>query len=254
MGPFGAINPHALARLIVIVMAISAAGYVAMRWLGTRYGLPLAGFASGFISSTATIHSMGRRAAGNKKIMAAAVAGAALSSFATIIQMSVVIVLVQPALLMAMAIPLALAGVTAALYGVLFLIRSAKERGQSSARETGRAFDLKTAVGFALLLGLVLMLSAGLNAFLGNAGMLVGAAVSGFADAHATAASAASLLAAGKIAIDQAIFPILLGLTTNTVTKAIVAFSSGGKAYALQIIPGLIAMILVVWLGAWFIR
>jgi len=46
----------------------------------------------------------------------------------------------------------------------------------------------------------------------------------------------------------------LLGLTTNTVTKAIVAFSSGGKAYALQIVPGLIAMILVVWLGAWFFR
>jgi len=166
--------------------------------------------------------------------------------------MSVVIALVQPALLIAMAIPLALAGVTAALYGALFLIRSAKERGQRSAGETGRAFDLKTAVGFALLLGLVLMLSAGLNAFLGNAGLLVGAAVSGFADAHATAASAASLFAAGKIAIDQAIFPILLGLTTNTVTKAIVAFSSGGKAYALQIVPGLIAMILVVWLGTWF--
>ena len=254
MGPFDAINPHALARLIVIVMAISAAGYVAMRWLGTQYGLPLAGFASGFVSSTATIHSMGRRAAGNKQIMAAAVAGAALSSLATIIQMSVVIALVQPALLIAMAIPLALAGVTAALYGALFLIRSAKERGQRSAGETGRAFDLKTAVGFALLLGLVLMLSAGLNAFLGNAGLLVGAAVSGFADAHATAASAASLFAAGKIAIDQAIFPILLGLTTNTVTKAIVAFSSGGKAYALQIVPGLIAMILVVWLGAWFFR
>jgi uncharacterized membrane protein (DUF4010 family) len=47
MGPLDALNPHALVRLIVLVMAISALGYVAMRTLGTRYGLPLAGFASG---------------------------------------------------------------------------------------------------------------------------------------------------------------------------------------------------------------
>jgi len=55
MGPFDALNPRAIARLIVLVMAISAIGYVAMRSLGPRYGLPLAGFASGFVSSTATI-------------------------------------------------------------------------------------------------------------------------------------------------------------------------------------------------------
>lgn len=62
MGPFDALNPRAIARLIVLVMAISALGYVAMRALGSRYGLPLAGFASGFVSSTATIYSMGERA------------------------------------------------------------------------------------------------------------------------------------------------------------------------------------------------
>lgn len=62
MGPFDALNPRAIARLIVLVMAISALGYVAMRALGPRYGLPLAGFSSGFVSSTATIYSMGERA------------------------------------------------------------------------------------------------------------------------------------------------------------------------------------------------
>jgi uncharacterized membrane protein (DUF4010 family) len=42
-------------------MAVSALGYVALRVVGARHGLPLAGFLSGFISSTATIHAMGRR-------------------------------------------------------------------------------------------------------------------------------------------------------------------------------------------------
>jgi uncharacterized membrane protein (DUF4010 family) len=254
MGPFGALNPRALATLILAVMGIGAAGYVGMRWLGPKYGLPLAGFASGFVSSAATIHAMGARARLDASLMAPAVAGAVLSSIATIIQMSVVIALVQPALLLAMAWPLALGGAAASLYGLVFFMRSIRDTRQHEAMEAGRAFDLKTSIGFTALLGVVMTASAGLNAWLGDAGILLGAAVAGFADAHATAASAASLMAAGKIQASQAIVPILLGLSTNTVTKAIVAFNAGGVAYASKIVPGLVLMVSAIWLGFWLAR
>lgn len=254
MGPFGALNPRALTTLILAVMGISAAGYVGMRWLGPKYGLPLAGFASGFVSSAATIHAMGGRARLDASLMAPAVAGAVLSSIATIIQMSLVIALVQPALLLAMAWPLALGGAAASLYGLVFFMRSIRDTRQHEAMEAGRAFDLRTSIGFTVLLGAVMTASAGLNAWLGDAGILLGAAVSGFADAHATAASAASLMAAGKIQASQAIIPILLGLTTNTVTKAIVAFNAGGLAYASKIVPGLVLMVSATWLGFWLAR
>ncbi len=251
MGPFGAINPHSAVLLIVIIMAISAGGYVAMRWMGPKYGLPLAGFASGFISSTATIYSMGQRASASATSRSAAVAGAVLSSLATIIQMSLIIELVQPALLVAMAPPMAMGGAVALVYGLIYLVKALDDGDRSAFDERGRAFDLKTSVGFAVLLSVVLVVSAGLNSLFGSAGMVVGAAISGFADAHATAASAASLLAAEKIEVEQAIIPIVVGLTTNTITKAIVAFNSGGKAYAFQVVPGLVAMMAAVWVGAW---
>ncbi len=254
MGPFGALNPRALTTLILAVMAISAAGYVGMRWLGPKHGLPLAGFASGFVSSAATIHAMGRRARQDASLMAPAVAGAVLSSIATIIQMSLVIALVQPALLLAMAWSLAMGGVAASLYGLVFFLRSIRDPQQCDAVEAGRAFDVKTSVGFTVLLGVVMTASAGLNAWLGDAGILIGAAVSGFADAHATAASAASLMAAGKIQVSQAILPVLLGLTTNAVTKAIVASQAGGIAYASKIVPGLVLMVSATWLGFWLAR
>jgi uncharacterized membrane protein (DUF4010 family) len=253
MGPFDALNPRALATLIVAVMGVSAAGYVGMRWLGPKYGLPLAGFASGFVSSAATIHAMGERAKQEPSLMAPAVAGAVLSSIATMVQMSLVIALVQPALLMAMIWPLALGGAAASLYGLVFFLQSMKAPGQSDALHAGRAFDLKTSLGFAALLGAVMTASAALNAWLGDAGLLAGAAVSGFADAHATAASAASLLASGKIKVNQAIVPILLGLTTNTLTKAVLAFNAGGAGYAAKIVPGLVLMVSATWLGYWWI-
>jgi uncharacterized membrane protein (DUF4010 family) len=254
MGPLNALNPRALATLIVAVMAISAAGYVGTRWLGPKYGLPLAGFASGFVSSAATIHAMGVRAKQEPTLMAPAVAGAVLSSIATMIQMSLVIALVQPGLLLAMAWPLALGGAAASLYGLVFFLQSVKDPKPNEALDSGRAFELKTSLGFTLLLGVVMTASAGLNAWLGEAGLLAGAAVSGFADAHATAASAASLMAAGKIQVNQAIVPILLGLTTNTMTKAVLAFNAGGLHYAGKIVPGLVLMVAATWLGFWWAK
>nr|WP_293640016.1 DUF4010 domain-containing protein [Polaromonas sp.] len=252
MGPFDALNPRAIARLIVVVMAISALGYVAMRSLGPRYGLPLAGFASGFISSTATIYSMGERASRQPALMSSAVAGAVLSSIATIIQMTVVIGLVQTSLLTALALPLTFGGLAACLYGLFFVVRKTTVRANASpVVAVGRAFDLKTAAGFAALVSLVLLISAGLNAWLGPRGMLLGAAVTGLVDAHATAASAASLMAASKISSAQSVGPILVGLTANTLMKAVVAFKSGGARYAARIVPGLALMIIAVWLGAW---
>lgn len=254
MGPFDALNPRGIARLVVLVMAISALGYVAMRSLGPRFGLPLAGFASGFVSSTATIYSMGERAARQPALTNGAVAGAVLSSVATMIQLAVVIALVQPALLTAFTLPLALGGLATGLYGLPFFLRRQAVSNDLPNADEGRAFDLKMAAAFAALVSAVLLLSAGLNTWLGSRGMLLGAALTGLADAHATAASVASLLAANKISTDQAVWAILLGLSTNTLMKAVAAFTSGGARYAARIVPGLVFMTIAVWLGAWLGR
>jgi uncharacterized membrane protein (DUF4010 family) len=250
MGPFNALNPRNLVTLVVVVMAISAAGYVGTRWLGPRYGLPLAGFAAGFVSSTATIHSMGQRAKANNALLGPAVAGAVLSSIATIVQMSLLIGLVQPTLLRSMAMPLLMGGIAASLYGLILLWNSKQDPATSiGEQDQGRAFNLKTSVFFALLLAAVMTVSAGLNAWLGTQGIVLGALVAGLADAHATAASMASLMAAGKIQVPQAMLPILLGLSANTLTKAVVALQSGGTVYARRIIPGLVFMVIAVWAG-----
>jgi uncharacterized membrane protein (DUF4010 family) len=214
----------------------------------------LAGFAAGFVSSTATIHAMGQRVKANAALMRPAVAGAVLSSIATIVQMSLLIGLVQPALLRLMAWPLAAGGVAATLYGVVYLVRGSKDAASAAAEpEKGRAFSVTASLAFAAVLACFVTVAAGLNAALGEQGLVLGALVSGLADAHATAASAASLLASGKIQAAQAVVPILLGLTANTLTKAVVAWNSGGAVYARQIIPGLVGMSLAVWGGYWVV-
>ncbi len=249
MGPFDAINPHAITRLVVLVMAIGGMGHIAIRSLGERYGLPLAGFTAGFVSSTATIYLMGERAKEYPAQMHGAVAGATLSSVATIIQMAVVITLIQPSLLHVFVIPLACGGIVAFAYSVFFTLKKLSNGDDLTGKDLGRAFDLKSAIIFAALVSVVLLLSAGLTTWFGLRGTLLAATVSGLVDAHATAASVASLVAANKLLVEEALWAILAGLTTNTLMKAIVAFKSGGTYYAARILPGLVLTIGAIWLA-----
>ena len=251
MGPFDAFNPHAAVQIIVLVMAISALGYIAMRLLGPRFGLPLAGFASGFVSSTATIFSMGIRVSQLPSQMPGAVAGAVLSSIATIIQMTIVIASIQPSLLANLAKPLALGGLLAFIYGLIFVLKAMKQTKQTYDQDLGRAFDLKTAVGFATIISLAILIAAFLNNWLGVQGLNISTAATGLVDAHAAAVSVASLVSAQKITSQQAVWPVLIGLSSNTLMKAIVAYKSGGVQYATRIVPGLVLMIAAVWVGAW---
>ena len=111
---------------------------------------------------------------------------------------------------------MSLGGLAASLYGLVFFLRREPDsQTDNPVNDVGRACSLKTAAVFAALVSLILLLSAGLNAWLGARAMLLGAALTGLADAHATAASAASLMAAGKISSAQAVGLILIGLTSG---------------------------------------
>jgi uncharacterized membrane protein (DUF4010 family) len=251
LGPFGAINPRIIWKIVILMMSISAAGYIAVRWLGPRFGLPIAGLASGFVSSTATIAAMGARALQEPALTRPAVAGAVLSTVATILQMTVVLAATSRATLYQMRYPLIASGVAALVYGSVLTMMSVREDVQPTAQK-GRAFSLKSAVFFAGMIAVMLFLSAALNAWLGKAGVLAAAAVAGFADTHSAAVSVASLVAASKFTARDAVLPILAGLTTNTISKAAVAISTGGRHYATQIIPGLVIVIGAAWAAAWF--
>lgn len=248
IGPYAAINPRTAWTIVVLMLAIGAAGHIAMRTLGPRFGLAAAGLASGFVSSTATIGSMGERARNDPALLPPAVAGAVLSTVATILQAAAVLAAASLDTLRALALPLACAGITAVAYGALYTLRSARHEAPER-KDHGRAFNPGTALLFALAISGVTLLSAALVDWLGRTGLLAAAALTGLADAHSTAASAASLAASGTISAADAVLPVLLGLTTNTVSKTVVAFASGGARYALQVVPGLALTIGAAWLG-----
>ena len=194
---------------------------------------------------------MGARAAKEPAVAKPAVAGAVLSTVATIVQMVVVLAATDRATLYQMRLPLIASGVAAVAYGVVLTMMCVREEVPVP-EQKGRAFSLKSAVFFAGLIAVMLFLSAALNAWLGKTGVLVAAAVSGFADTHSAAVSVASLVAGGKFAAANSVLPILAAMSTNTVSKAVVAISTGGRGFAMHVIPGLVIVIGAAWVAALF--
>jgi uncharacterized membrane protein (DUF4010 family) len=250
LGPLQALNPSTLWLLVVLVLAIGGCGHVATRALGASYGLPIAGLASGFISSTATIGSMAGRAVKEPSSMKATVAGATLSTVATFIQLGVLLFAVSPPTLDVMAPALLAGGFTAAVYGLFFTALAFNSTDATQTETGGQAFSVKAALTLAATLAVMLVGSALLKQRLGEAGVVVGAAVAGLVDAHSAAISVASLASSGQLTPQGAVLPILAGMSSNVVAKAIMAIGVGSPSFAFRVVPGLLLSIAAAWSAA----
>jgi uncharacterized membrane protein (DUF4010 family) len=244
---YGVINPRLIWRITVLILLINAAGYVAIRSFRNGQGLILAGFFGGFVSSAATIAAMATHNRNTPSLMRAAASGAALSSVATILQLIMILYLANPMLANDLLPALLLVAAVAAAYGAVLSYRAYQVHVDE--KLPGRAFELKRAFGFALLVAAVMFISAVLADRFGAAGASVGIALAGFADAHSATASAATLAASGGMSVRTALFAILLAVSTNTLTKVLIAFFSGGAAFGWRVALGLLLMMITLWVS-----
>jgi len=251
LGPYAALNPHAIWIIVILIMAIGALGHVAVRLAGSRYGLPVAGLASGFISGTATVATMGARAAQARELFWPASAGAVLSNVGTIVQLAVLLAAINLEVLAATAAPLALACGAAIAYGLVFSV-VALGKSSGTADEGGQAFSLWAALAFAAMLSAILLASQAMNAWFGAKGVVATAAIAGLASVDPAAISVATLASAGKLTPAEAAVPILVALSANTITKAVLCLSAGSRGIALRVIPGLVFVVLAAWAGWWW--
>lgn len=246
IGPYGVVNPFAVWRFAVLMMAITAAGYVAQRLAGPRYGLPLAGLASGFVSSSATIASMGARAREDGEVLHAAVAGAACSTISTVIQLALVVGAANPSALAALAPSLCAAGVVATAYGLIFAWHATRA-APTAVRPKGRAFRMRDALLFAVMVSAVTLIATAVHRSLGATGLLVATGFAGLVDTHSAAASVASVAASRAIDMGEAVLGVLVAMTTNSITKIAMAFASGSRPFARRVAVGVVLVILAAW-------
>jgi uncharacterized membrane protein (DUF4010 family) len=237
-------NPKRLWGLAVLVMAVQSLAHVALRIAGPKLGLALSGLASGFVSSVATTASMGAHCKREPALADACLTGALLSNIATFVFMFGVTMAVAPALVGYFA-PVLAVGLLAAAAGAG--LSFARQRSRPDyLPSTAHAFDLRSAILFALLLGGAAAAVSWANARLGPGAAQAGAALAGAFDVHAASGSVLSLASGGAISPHHALRAVLAAVSTNAASKCGAALA-GGRAFALRVALAQVLIVAALW-------
>lgn len=251
--PWSALNPATIWRLVVLVMAISALGHVALRVVGNRWGLALAGFLAGYVSSTAALAGFGQRAKDTPTLLRPAVGAAMLANLASLTLFVPILATTAPTLLQTLAPELAVAASTLLVGGALGLRAGASITAAAPTAES-RMFRLSHALAFAGLVAVIAVFSAGMNLWFGSQGALIAATLAAAVELHAAVATLGQLFSNGTLDASQARLGLVGLLAASVIGKTLVAFASGGRAYGLRVAAGLVLMllatVLVTWLAA----
>ena len=120
------LDPQVVARLVLVLLLIQSLAHLGRRLLAARHALALSSLASGFVSSTATIASLGMAVREGQESARVQGGAAAMSCVATMLQMLAVAATVQPQWLPLLAAPALAGGVAAALWCAAFALQSVR--------------------------------------------------------------------------------------------------------------------------------
>lgn len=234
----GGLAPRTAAGLVLLILGIQAAAHVARRLLGERHALAAAGLLGGFVSSTATVATLGAQAKPLPAPARRSLAGAAgLSGAATWLQSLALGTAISPALLPQL-LPIALAGAAAAAASGFWLLRAHRAGAlvtPASGSVPQHPLRLREALLVAALLLGVSMAVGWLRTRFGTQGMLAGTALAALADAHAPIASAFGLLAEGVLEPREALLAVLVATAVNSASRSAVAWVAGGPGYGARV-------------------
>jgi uncharacterized membrane protein (DUF4010 family) len=225
-GPWQALNPYEMWLMVVLIAGISFAGYAAVKIGGERRGILLAGLAGGVAASTAVALSFSRLARDNPDRAPLLAAGIVLASTTMFPRIVLVVAVLQPALVPAIAWPMALAGI-AGIAGAALLARNREAAAGATPLTFSNPFEFGMAVKFGVLLVVIMLLARALEAWLGDAGIYLLAAISGLADVDAVTLSLARLTGS-VLSPELAAAGIVIAALTNTAVKAAIAGGIGG--------------------------
>jgi uncharacterized membrane protein (DUF4010 family) len=236
VGPLDAVNPRSAWLLVVLVVGLSLAGYVAQALLGPRAGVLATGLLGGLVSSTATTAGAARRAreGGSPRASAAA---ALLACGVLPIRLLVLLGVVSRPL--ATVIWPWLAGIALATFAAgLVSLRRAPHVGEtagSTALEPPRnPTQLSSALVFAGIFVLIRIVTKATILYAGTSALFVVAAVSGISDMDAIALSIARELEAGAGAVGDVV-PEHAGITATTAVQATLVALAANTLFKLGI-------------------
>ncbi len=243
--PWEIVNPFKLWLLFVTVVAISFAGYIAVRALGPSRGLAISGLFAGMVSSTAATLSLSRTGKESPDLGPVLSIGILLANVASATAQIIIVGIANPNLVgpasTVIGAPIAVGLVGAALAGSLR--RPHPSEATSGARVSlGNPLAIRPAAKVAAMFAAFLIVAKVAERAFGASGVMAMAALGGSTDVHAVTLAVSTLAVAGDVQVPGALAAIVLAFLCNMIVKIGIVVWVGGRRLAWRAAPPLVAM------------
>lgn len=240
-GPYDTLNPYQVWWMVVLISGVSLAGYAALRIIGQRHGAPILGLLGGLASSTATTLVYSRHTRNSPSLIHLSLVVILTANLIVLVRLAGVAAIVQPGILSTL-LPVLGIGLLAGIAFVTYAWRKLDGSNELPELDLRNPTELGTALTFGAVYAVVLLLSAALSEHAGNLGLYAVAVVSGLTDVDAITLSSLRLFGQGKLAATEATTAILLAMLANLTFKLGIVVSVAGRALALRIVSGFLAV------------
>jgi uncharacterized membrane protein (DUF4010 family) len=234
-GPYGVLNPFHVWMMVVLIVGISLAAYVAYRLFGPHVGVLLTGLLGGLISSTATTVTYSQKARKEDSHLAVAAAVIVLASAAAFGRVLFEVAVFAPKALPTVAPPLL--AMTAVIAVLAWAALATSRRHAPPPAEREPPSTLRSAIIFGLLYAVVALAVAAARQHLSEGALYAVAAISGLTDVDAITLSTSRMINSGQLGAEIGWRIILVGALANLGFKAGIAISAGGRQLARAVIP-----------------
>jgi len=224
--PWGALNPHQIWLMTVLIGIVGYVGYIAIRVAGEKNGLLYAGLAGGLVTSTTVTWTFARIARRDSSAFAEVLTAILGAWIVSLIRMALIAISIAPSLTTTLLPPVGAACAVLLLPAIGSYIRPGSRN-----RETGLVLqnpvDLPLMLKFLLVLVAIMLLSKWAAGMPGQSNLLFLGGLSGAFDVDPITLSSANMTLGG-LPVSTAVRAILIAATSNAAAKAILGAAFGG--------------------------
>lgn len=231
-GPWQALNPYVIWWMVVLIALLSFVGYFSIKFGGAKRGAIFTGIFGGLASSTAlTLHfsHLARRQPDMEPILSAGILLACGTMFP---RMLLVAGVINPELVLPMLVPAIIMSLFVYLPALHYCL-GLRHKHVDASTSVRNPLELKTAIGFGVLLVLVMLLGKALQTWAGDTGVLLLAAASGIADVDAINLSLAQM-SRNDLGIRVAVSGVVIAAAANSLLKGGMTGLIGGRNTGLR--------------------
>ncbi|MFO7446824.1 MAG: MgtC/SapB family protein [Ignavibacteriaceae bacterium] len=236
-GPFDVINPRMIWLMVIFISGFSFIGYILIKYFGQNKGISITGLLGGMISSTAVALALSRKSKKTPAISNSSAAGIIIASTVMYLRIFIVVSVLNTSLIAGIWGPMLVFSLSGAAAS-FFILKKTNKTNRKGDIEFKNPFELRSALLFGLIFGIVIFISKAAEVYFGDSGIYAASSIAGITSVDAIIVSLAEL-SIGGLQEKTAVAAIILASITNTLVKWVIAFFFGAKEIRRSVSLGL---------------